>query len=585
MMTLPELPKISDFEIPKDAKECFQIGEYIFKLKKTKSFIAKLSREFYTEIKAQLPKPQAAITEQLLDDYDGKGLASFQFGCLGIHQNGVPTGEFMLEEDKSSNPYFYLRREGFHYTLSFYGKITFQDGWMAYNGYLKPSYSDEPIFHPVKIYIKLDNSKLDWRNYHFSSIAETEGVADDAVQYLSLGNIEKEEFPAQILKFKQLKSLTIIKPYLYQNNEVLPLKSIPDGIGELTRLETLQITNCLLTQLPESLGKLKKMQNLNVTYCQLQTLPDAVFKLPNLMYLFLGNNKIKQISEKIKLPKLQAISLENNQLQTLPQSLAQQPLLRSLRIHDNPFTLLPVAFNSVKGIEMSLEDKRRLLDFEYKGADGKGTIVWNNELFFTDKNSPMLKPVEEVIKKNKLTLYKADLLALAKKTIAFTITEDENYQTKGNNRFGGMPDLPENIAYPEFYSEYDKKSFKYEFIAQINCREIAPLQNYLPRTGLLYFFLKSLHFFGYDQDNSLAKIIYVAHDKQPLVSGKELNFSNEDYYEMIGEGCYQGLQVNTKEIISFPSFYAHRTNIHIFKGRAEVLGKALIADEKLDMNF
>jgi uncharacterized protein YwqG len=171
-------------------------------------------------------------------------------------------------------------------------------------------------------------------------------------------------------------------------------------------------------------------------------------------------------------------------------------------------------------------------------------------------------------------------VALGKKAVGFTVSGNEDYLKIGNNRFGGMPDLPTSIVYPTF--KYEKKDYKYEFIAQINCQEIAHLQDYLPQTGMLYFFLSSLHFFGFEVKFKLAHVLYFEGENQELISGKNLTFSNEDYYEMMGEGCYKGLQVAEKETITFPYFYSYQTNNHIFKGRAESFEKALEADRKLE---
>jgi uncharacterized protein YwqG len=561
-------------------QDLFEIGNHAFTITQSDFSIGSLSHEFYFEIKAKIEKPQQAIKEELLSDYED-GEISWQFACLGIHQNGIPTGEFNLEEDKTTDPYFYLRRNGFHYSLGFYGKIIFKDGWMICEGNLKNNYYDKPIFS-VKIHQNLDYQNLDWKEYHFSSMQETEGVDDKIVQYLNLKKGESSELPDKVFQFKNLKTLTVGSYQYYYSESYGAIKNISEKIGELSKLEGFTVINSAITELPESIGKLKNLQTLNVMNCQLKSLPDSIFQLPKLMYIFADNNLIKSLPEEINGKKLSSISLNKNQLQTLPEALAKLPKLNSLKIDDNPLVSLPDAFNKVKGLEINIQDKRRLLNFEYRGADGKGMIKWNNDLFYAEINSPLLKSVEEIIQQNKLTKYQSELLALGKKTIGFTVSSDEDYQKIGNNRFGGMPDLPASIVYPTFKYDYDKTTYKYEFIAQINCQEIASLQEYLPRHGMLYFFLSSLHFFGFEDKFKLAQVLYFEGDYKKLISGKNLIFDNEDYYEMIGEGCYKGLQVIGKEMITFPYLYSRFTNKHIFKGRAEKLEEAFDADEKLE---
>jgi uncharacterized protein YwqG len=577
-----QLPTIPSSEIPKDGKECFQIGKYNFTITESDFSIALMTHEFYTEIKAKLDKPEKAIEEELLSDYED-GEISWQFACLDIHQKGIPTGEFTLEEDKTTDPYFYLRRDGFHYSLGFYGKISFKNGWMLCDGNLKNNYDDKPIY-PVKIYQKFNHQNLDWSAYHFSSLEETEDVSDEVVQYLKIEKNTATELPSRIFQFKNLKTLNVGSYQDYYSQTHGLLNRISDEIGELSQLEGFAVINCSITELPESIGKLQNLQTLNVMNCQLKSLPNSLFLLPKLMYIFADNNEISVIPEIIASSNLSTFSLEKNQLRTLPESLALLPNLDSLKIDRNPFETLPLAFNQVQGLEMNIKDKRRLLDFEYRGADGKGVLTWDDSQFYADPNSPLLQPIVEIIKKNKLTKHQSDLLALVKKSVGFVQKETENYEKIGNTRFGGMPDLPKSIKYPKFKYDYDKKTYKYEFIAQINCEEIADFQDYMPRKGMLYFFLSSLQFFGVEDKFKLAQVLYYDGEEE-LTSGKSIKFKNEDYYEMMGEGCYEGFQISVNESISLPSFYAYQTNTHIFKNRAENLLNTFEDDKKFERGF
>ncbi|MDO5624774.1 MAG: YwqG family protein [Pseudomonadota bacterium] len=54
----------------------------------------------------------------------------------------------------------------------------------------------------------------------------------------------------------------------------------------------------------------------------------------------------------------------------------------------------------------------------------------------------------------------------------------------GASRTGGDPDLPEGMAHPA-----DADGRLYQFLAQLHLPDLAPLQPWLPRTGLLSFFV------------------------------------------------------------------------------------------------
>ncbi|MDZ7936025.1 MAG: leucine-rich repeat domain-containing protein [Emticicia sp.] len=297
-----------------EMNDIFQIGNYTFTITESDFSIGSHSHEFDFEIKAKIENPKKAIKEELLSDY-GDGEVSWYFACLGIHKNGIPTGEFLLEEDKTTDPYFYLRKDGFHYNLDFYGKIIFRDGLMICEGNLKNSYNEKPIF-AVKICQKFDCQNLDWKEYQFSSAQETEGVADETVQYLSLKKDELAEIPNKVFRFKNLKNLTIGSFQDYYSKTYGPLNYISEEIGELSKLEGLTIINSGIKTLPESIGKLKNLQTLNVMNCQLESLPESLFSLPKLMYVFADNNKISVIPDNINLLNLHSFSVENNQFRT-----------------------------------------------------------------------------------------------------------------------------------------------------------------------------------------------------------------------------------------------------------------------------
>lgn len=53
----------------------------------------------------------------------------------------------------------------------------------------------------------------------------------------------------------------------------------------------------------------------------------------------------------------------------------------------------------------------------------------------------------------------------------------------GESRFFGSPDLPEGFIWPKDLEGYDL-----EFIAQINCKDIASYSDIFPKSGMLYFF-------------------------------------------------------------------------------------------------
>ncbi len=131
------------------------------------------------------------------------------------------------------------------------------------------------------------------------------------------------------------------------------------------------------------------------------------------------------------------------------------------------------------------------------------------------------KVLNKLITEFNLEEYKDEIYKLSAPTIIFKSSKLDKYENIGNTRFGGFPDLPEDIDWPISNGENDKedKGKFYNFICQINLQDIAHLNNYLPKSGLLYFFS------GEYYSEPEIKIIYYSGDLNKLVK-KEVDNDN-----------------------------------------------------------
>jgi uncharacterized protein YwqG len=562
---------IAQFQIPNNGKDVFEIGGLDFDIIQDQSIveITSFSKELYVTIVAQTKAYKKGENILLLDineysEASEKGLVKISFPILEIFQNGIPTGSFDFKDGKCESPYSSMRIDGFEYTLDFFGNITFENGWFGLNGYLKASYNENPVFD-VKIYKQFDTKTLDWNNYSFKSLEEAEKAPNEVVQWLEITNPTFEILPALIFDFTNLKSLCIINS---DWNSRLKLNFISERIGELKQLEILHISNANIKGIPESIENLKNLTSIFFANNLIKIIPNSVLNLPLLQYCNFDNNGIEEISEPINLPSLYSISLAGNLLKTLPSNLLKQPKINAIKLTKNPLESLSEAFNDFKGLELSIDDKRRLLDYTYKGAGNNGTVLWNDEIFYCNEKDKLFGDFTAVIKKNKLQKYQDALLSLTKKSIGFSHTIEEDYSQVGNHRFGGKPDLPSTVPYPSFIDNYEgEKEYKYEFIGQINCGQIADLQEYLPKKGILFFFLETIHTI-YGGSRNPCKIIYIE-DIESIESGKRFDLNEADFYEM--PNLYVGYQTKATTQLSVPAFYSIATNSYLFNEKSKSL--------------
>ena len=164
-----------------------------------------------------------------------------------------------------------------------------------------------------------------------------------------------------------------------------------------------------------------------------------------------------------------------------------------------------------------------------------------------------------------------------------------DYATVGAHRFGGLPDVPAGTTYPRFSDSEirDGAALAYEFIAQLNCAELAPLQDYLPRTGMLYFYLSTQHDL-YGAQASAYPVGLVVHEgvaPEGLVPGNAAfpELREGDYLEIYdaepvpggtGFPAYPGYDVTARATVGLPPGYPLRANTYYLRGPLHAAGLA-----------
>ncbi|KAL9957571.1 hypothetical protein ACROYT_G034490 [Oculina patagonica] len=134
------------------------------------------------------------------------------------------------------------------------------------------------------------------------------------------------ELPASIGLLKELKNLDVSGNKL----QLLPVK-----LGELTLLQILNVNCNELTALP-SFVHLKNLLRLDVSHNQLTQLPDGIYELEHLAEIHASNNQIASIDANVsKLTSLKVLSLGVNKIELIPTELSECHKLKDLHLQDN----------------------------------------------------------------------------------------------------------------------------------------------------------------------------------------------------------------------------------------------------------
>lgn len=127
--------------------------------------------------------------------------------------------------------------------------------------------------------------------------------------------------------------------YLSLSGEI---ESVPTGLGDLSGLTYLEISNGNVKQLPDSIGNLTSLQHLNVRFNSLTRLPSSVGNLVNLQRLEVSGNDLTSVPDTLgNLTNLTVISLAGNMLTALPRTIGNLSNLERLDAGGNKLTALP----------------------------------------------------------------------------------------------------------------------------------------------------------------------------------------------------------------------------------------------------
>jgi len=184
------------------------------------------------------------------------------------------------------------------------------------------------------------------------------------------------------------------------------------------------------------------------------------------------------------------------------------------------------------------------------------------DLFHASQNLQLFSLLENKLEQcPDLQKYKDAIFSNARLAIGFTIIKRDDYSSKGNTRFGGLPDLPPGMDFPKVAEEWEYPCESHagrlcQFIAQINFSELRGMQDYLPESGILYFFIES-QFLPSPVICDVAQVFYYDGDVGCLQSANDLSVKPEDIFDFHESGEIKPACVRIFPHVSILNTYAH----------------------------
>ncbi|KAE9462815.1 hypothetical protein C3L33_05276, partial [Rhododendron williamsianum] len=165
-------------------------------------------------------------------------------------------------------------------------------------------------------------------------LSRTPVQASSCLTELTMDGYHLSYLPDEIGNLISLRTLN-----LAQTN----LSNLPDGICNLTCLKDLSLEGNNVSILPSGIGRLTSLEILLLSRNSLCTLPDTIGKLSCLKFLWVGNNKLSHLPSEIgDLDSLEELDLAgNNGFRALPESICKLVRLQSLILNGCNLSHLP----------------------------------------------------------------------------------------------------------------------------------------------------------------------------------------------------------------------------------------------------
>ncbi|KAF7121078.1 hypothetical protein RHSIM_Rhsim13G0019900 [Rhododendron simsii] len=132
------------------------------------------------------------------------------------------------------------------------------------------------------------------------------------------------------------------------------LPTLPDSICDLTRLKRLTLGGCNLSHLPCEIGRLISLDTLGLQGNSLSILPDSILNLACLKSLHLNGSNVTHLPSEIgrRLISLETLNLDGNRLLTLPDSICNLASLEALFLNDCNLSHLPDRIGMLSSLKL-----------------------------------------------------------------------------------------------------------------------------------------------------------------------------------------------------------------------------------------
>ncbi|KAF6154261.1 hypothetical protein GIB67_026717 [Kingdonia uniflora] len=146
-----------------------------------------------------------------------------------------------------------------------------------------------------------------------------------------------------------------------QNKLLDSVSWLPDSLGKLSGLLTLDLSQNSIVTLPDTIGNLASLTKLDLRSNRISELPESIINMFSLVYLDISGNNLSSLPANIgKLPRLEELDVSSNHLRVLPESIGNLVSLKKLDMEHNVIEELPYTISGCSSLVELRADYNKL---------------------------------------------------------------------------------------------------------------------------------------------------------------------------------------------------------------------------------
>ncbi|XP_030621862.1 leucine-rich repeat-containing protein 28 isoform X2 [Chanos chanos] len=206
--------------------------------------------------------------------------------------------------------------------------------------------------HETIFMAKQERHKNLFLNYRNLNIFPVELLKDEGLQFLERLYMKRNSLTTLPDNLAQ-KLPNLIELYLHSNNIAI----IPEAIGNLAKLQSLDLSDNALQVICPEIGKLRSLRHLRLANNQLKFLPQEIGDLKDLETLDVSMNLLMALPERLhQCLSLQCLTADRNNLRCLPRQLCQLSNLNELSMAANCLASLPLDLGRSRELQFVFVD-------------------------------------------------------------------------------------------------------------------------------------------------------------------------------------------------------------------------------------